>query len=131
MATGKINTTKLKYGTLGTSNISTSTGTIDSGSEVRYCYNNDWIAITYMIRVKNPNGRPTVTVSGLPDVGYGFTRQGNPSQVRIGTTNEISDLNYIEAGGTSATIRMFNYIGNAPSGNGYIVISGSFTAPIA
>lgn len=129
MATEKIKANTVKYGTLGTSYISTTSGSIESGSEVRYCCDNNFISINYMIRIKGSSGRPVVTITGLPDLGGGFVRQGSPTQVRIGSANAISDLTSIDAGNTQATIRMYNYLGDVPSGNGYLVYNGSVVAP--
>ena len=131
MATGTIKINKVKSASLGTSNISTSSGTVVSGSGVKYSYDDNYIIISYYIRLKDTTGRPTVTVTGLPNMGSGFSQFGDPTLVRIGTTNEISDATYANTSGTTMTINMYNFIGSVPAGTGYMIYSGSFVAPIA
>lgn len=130
MATGTIKINTVKTGTLGVSNISTSSGTVMSGSEVRYSYDDNNISISYYIRLKDTTGRPTVTVTGLPNMGSGFFRFGCPTVARIGANNEVSDTTFVNASGTTLTIGMYNFIGSVPDGTGYMIYSGSFVAPI-
>lgn len=131
MATGTIKFNKVKSASLGTSDISTSSGSVVSGSGVKYSYDDNYISISYYIRLKDTTGRPTVTVTGLPNMGSGFSQFGDPTLVRIGTTNEVSDATYVNANNTTLTISMYNFIGNVPAGTGYMIYSGSFVAPIA
>ena len=131
MATGTIKINKVKSASLGTSNISTSSGSVVSSSGVIYSYDDNFISINYHIRLQNTTGRPTVTVTGLPNMGSGFSQFGAPTLVRIGKSNEVSDATYTNASGTTLTINMYNFIGNVPSGTGYMIYSGSFVAPIA
>lgn len=131
MATGTIKLNKVKSGLLGTSNISTSSGTVASGSNVSYSYDDNYISISYYIRLQNTTGRPTVTVTGLPNTGSGLVEFGDPTMVRIGASTEVSDATYAYFSGTTMTINMFNYIGSVPSGTGYMVYGGSFVASIA
>ena len=131
MATGTIKINTVKSGSLGVSNISTSSGAVASGSWVRYSYDDNYISISYYIRLKDTTGRPTVTVTGLPNMGSGFFQIGHPTVARIGTNNEVSDATYASASGTTLTIEMYNFIGSVPSGTGYLVYGGSFVAPIA
>ena len=53
MATGTIKINKVKSASLGTSNISTSSGTVASGSGVKYSYDDNYISISYYIRLKD------------------------------------------------------------------------------
>ena len=118
-------------GSLGTSNISTSSGTILNGSTVTYSYDNNFISINYYIRLQDTTGRPTVTVTGLPNMGSGFVRPGAPTLVRIGTDTRASDSTFATASGTAMTINMYNFIGPVPAGTGYMAYSGSFVVPTA
>ena len=131
MATGTIKINTVKSGTLYTSNISTTSGTVISSSWVRYSYDDNYISISYYIRLKDTTGRPTVTVTGLPNMGSGFLQIGHPTVARIGANNEVSDATYVSASGTTLTIDMYNFIGSVPDGTGYMIYGGSFVAPIA
>lgn len=131
MATGTIKINAVKSGHIGESNISTSSGSVVAGSGVNYCYDDNFISINYHIRLQNTTGRPTVTVTGLPNMGSGFSEYGDITLVLIGTTVEASDVTHINTSGTTMTIDMYNFIGRVPSGSGYIIYTGSFTAPIA
>ena len=131
MATGTIKINTVKSGTLYTSNISTTSGTVISSSWVRYSYDDNYISISYYIRLKDTTGRPTVTVTGLPNMGSGFLQIGHPTVARIGANNEVSDATYASASGTTLTIDMYNFIGSVPDGTGYMIYGGSFVAPIA
>lgn len=109
--------------------MSSSTGSVQTGSFCRITSDNYSTAFCYYIRIKNPNGRPTVTISGIPTSIKAFSLTGGPTLFRIGTSGcQVTDNSYIDhtANSSTMTIQMFNYIGNVPSGNGYVVLSGSF-----
>lgn len=131
MATGTIKINTVKTGSLYESNISTSSGTVFTGSVVTYSYDDNYISISYYIRLQDTTGRPTVTVTGLPNMGSGFFQIGHPTVARIGTNNEISDATYASSSGTTMTINMYNFIGNVPDGTGYMIYGGSFVVPAA
>lgn len=120
----------VQTGWIGESNISTSSGTVLSGSLVTYSYDNIFVSVNYHIRLQNTTGRPTVTVTGLPKMGAtGVTYPGNPTIVFIGGNTGISDTTSAVANGTTLTISMTNFIGTVPSGTGDMVYSGSFVVP--
>lgn len=131
MATGTIKINTVKSGSLHESNISTSSGTVMSGSLVTYTYDNNFVSINYHIRLKNTTGRPTATVTGLPSMRSVSSRPCNPTLVRIGENNEVSDTTYANINGTTMTIYMTNFLGNVPAGTGYMLYSGSFVVPAA
>lgn len=132
MATGTIKINTVKSDSLIESNISTTSGTVLSGSLVTYSYDNNFVSINYHIRLKDTTGRPTVTVTGLPKMGAtGYSRPCNPTIVRIGANTEVSDTTYATTNGTTMTINMTNFLGNVPAGTGYMVYSGSFVVPAA
>lgn len=131
MATGTIKINTVKAGSLIESNISTSSGTVMSGSLVTYSYDNNFVSINYHVRLKDTTGRPTVTVTGLPNMGSGYSQPCNPTIVRIGANTEVSDTTYAVPNGTTLTINMTNFLGNVPAGTGYMVYSGSLVVPAA
>lgn len=131
MATGTIKINTVKTGSLYESNISTSSGTVFTGSAVTYSYDNNFVSINYHIRLKDTTGRPTVTVTGLPKMESGYTYTGNPTLVSIDGNTEVSDTTYVTTNGTTLTIDMAYFIGNVPAGTGYMVYSGSFVVPAA
>lgn len=131
MASGIIKINTVKAGSLYESNISTSSGTVTSGSLVTYTYDNNFVSINYHIRLKDTTGRPTVIVTGLPSMRSGYSRPCNPTLVLIGRNIEVSDTTYANISGTTLTINMTNFLGNVPAGTGYMVYSGSLVAPAA
>ena len=131
MATGTIKINTAKSDSLIESNISTSSGTVLSGSLVMYSYDNNFVSINYHVRLKDTTGRPTVTVTGLPKMESGYSRPCNPTLVRIGTNTVVSDTTYAVPNGTTLTISMTNFIGAVPEGTGYMVYSGSLVVPAA
>lgn len=131
MATGTIKINTVKAGSLYESNISTSSGTVLSGSLVTYSCDNNFVSISYHVRLKDTTGRPTVTVTGLPKMGSGYSRPCNPTLVNRGASAEASDTTYATTSGTTLTINMTNFIGPVPAGTGYMVYSGSFVVPAA
>ena len=129
MASGRISGFGKTTVILDASQISSSSGSVMSGSAVRFEYNQHALTCNIYIRIQNPNDRPTITVSGLPSGFPEFARIGAPSHARIGTTNSITDaciINHTE-NETTMTITFFNFIGHFPSGSGYLVTSDDFT----
>lgn len=114
---------------LNETNITTTSGTIQSSSIVRITYNNHNISIDYYIRVASSTGRPTITINGFPTLPTNITSTGFPTHARVGTTNYITDSNYLRytAGTTYATLTFYNYLGEFPAGNGYFVASGNMS----
>lgn len=110
-------------------NITTTSGTIQSSSIVRITYNNHNISIDYYIRVASSTGRPTITINGFPTLPTNITSTGFPTHARVGTTNYITDSNFLRytAGTTYATLTFYNYLGEFPAGNGYFVASGNIS----
>ncbi len=121
----------VKSGQLYESNISTSSGTIMAGSLVTYTYDNNFVSINYHIRLKDTTGRPTVTVTGLPNMGSGYVRPCDPTLVYISGNTGASDTTYAITSGTTLTINMTNFLGDVPAGTGCMVYSGSFVVPAA
>ena len=110
-------------------NITTTSGTIQSSSIVRITYNNHNISIDYYIRLASSTGRPTITINGFPTLPTNITSTGFPTHARVGTTNYITDSHYLRytAGTTYATLTFYNYLGEFPAGNGYLVVSGNMS----
>ena len=117
------------YVELDSTDITASSGTIKDGSIVRISYNNHNITINYYIRVANSTGRPTITLNGFPTLPTSFFSVGFPTHARTETTNYITDSNSFQykAGTAYATLTFYNYIGEFPSGDGYLVVSGSIS----
>ena len=112
----------------GNSDMSTSTGSVLSASNMRYVYTNRWVFVSFKIRIQNPNGRPTITIPVPTDLqGKSFSGNGAVTQMRIGTTNYITDVSSFNHTANSAnmTISMENFLGDVPSGDGWLVIQGT------
>ena len=108
--------------------MSTNTGSVLSSSIVRYVYTSKWVFVFFKIRLENPNGRPTVTVPVPTDLqGKTFSGNGAVTQMRIGTTNYITDVSTYShsANSENMTIGMENFLGDIPSGSGWLVLQGA------
>lgn len=110
------------------SDMSANTGSVLSASIVRYVYTDRWVFISFKIRLENPNGRPTITVPVPTDLqGKSFSGNGAVTQMRIGTTNYITDVSSFghTANSPTMTISMENFLGDVPSGAGWLVLQGT------
>lgn len=108
--------------------MSTSTGSVLSSSILRYVYSPKFIFIYYKIRMQDTNGRPTITVPVPSDIqSVAFSGNGSVTQMRIGTTNYITDVSgfFHTANSNTMTIAMENFLGDVPAGSGWLVISGA------
>lgn len=116
----------VQYLELDNTKMSSSTGSVQSSSYIRIVWDDDIIIVNYYVRLQNPNGRPTITINNFPNIAT-IVGAGSPTHMRTGTTNYITDSSSLthQSGTTTASISMFNYIGDAPSGSGYLVLQGT------
>ena len=105
-----------------------STGTIDENTSfVTLVYNDYLVYVHYYLRITDPNGRPTITISGVPSDIIAFQISGYPTHQRVGSTNAITDgsqITHLENANTMV-IQCFNFIGSFPEGSGWLTLSGS------
>lgn len=115
------------YIELDVGSISSSSGSVVSNSIVRVTYNKHAVSVDYYIRVQNPDGRPTITISNFPNLPTTFTSTGFPTHARMGTTNFITDSSIFQhiSGRTTATVTFYYYLGDFPTGSGYVVAAGN------